>query len=105
MESTSLFLGSLVSILTLLGTVWWSAITVNNMQRDVSSLKKDLSSVQETMISTNELLLDRATKLNQIEASIEDVLVHMVKLVYVNSNHVLFETHDGDIFKVPLFEG
>lgn len=60
-------LGGLTSMLTLLCTVWYAAISLNNMHHTVKDLSKD-----------------------------------MMKVVYVNHDHLMIRAGDGRDIKLPF---
>ncbi|CAM0101158.1 hypothetical protein PODOV005v1_10026 [Vibrio phage PS32B.2] len=59
--------GGLVSLMTLLGTVWYAAISLNNMQHSMSELNAE-----------------------------------MLKVVYVNHDHLMIRAADGRNIKIPF---
>ncbi|CAH9011779.1 TMhelix containing protein [Vibrio phage 409E50-1] len=60
-------LGGLVSLMTLLCTVWYAAISLNNMQHSMSELNEE-----------------------------------MLKVVYVNHDHLMIRARDGRDIKLPF---
>lgn len=102
LEATSLLFGSFVAILTLLSSVWYTAIAVSNRNRDIIFMKDELMSIKDSIESINETMAERNERLEKVERSLEEIMHEMIKLVYINSDHVLLEAYDGRVVKVPM---
>lgn len=66
-EKQAWTLGGLVSLMTLLCTVWYAAISVNNIQHSMKELNEE-----------------------------------MLKVVYVNHDHLMIRAGDGRTIKIPF---
>lgn len=102
LEATSLLFGSFVAILTLLSTVWYTAVSVSNRNRDILFMKEELSVIKDNLEGINTTLAERDERLEQVERTLEEILQEMVRLVYINSDHILLETFDGRVVKIPM---
>lgn len=102
LEATSLLFGALVAILTLLSSVWYTAVAVNNRNRDIGYLMGEATGVKSRFEHLDSILDDNDQRLEHVEHCLEDVLNDIVKLVYINSDHILLEDKKGRVVKVPM---
>lgn len=101
-ETTSLWIGSTVGLLTLASAIWISAVSMNNRQRDIGFMKEELITIKDSLVEINKCVKDKDDRLDKVERTLEDVLQEMVKLVYINSDHILLEAYDGRVVKIPI---
>lgn len=102
LEATSLLFGSFVAILTLLSSVWYTAIAVSNRNRDILFMKEELISIKESIEDINVAIAEKNERLEEVERSLDQVIHEMVRLVYINSDHVIIEAYDGRTVKIPM---
>ena len=104
LEATSLLFGSFVAIITLLSSVWYAAVSVSNRNRDILFMKEDVLSIKDSIESINNTLAERIERLDRVERTLDALREEMIKMVYINSDHIIVEDHEGRAVKLPMLK-
>lgn len=102
LTAVELLMGIATAMLTLLSSVWYTAVSVNNRNRDILFMKEGISSINESLHAIDATLVDRDERLELVERNLEEALQEMVSVIYINSDHILLETYEGRVVKVPM---
>lgn len=104
-QETSWTFGILTALLTLLSSVWYTSAAVNNKNRDVSHMRDDLVDITDALNNIKETLALQEHQLEDLDRVVKESLTERVKLLYVNSDHILLEAQGGRVIKVPMIKG
>lgn len=102
-ERISLVAGTIVSMITLLGSVWYAAIAATNVTRDLQDTQKLLTQFNENLKSnTSEVYVlkedVKGLKLAQAQYSRTTPTI-----LYVNDKYILLGTPSGEPVKVSIY--
>lgn len=102
-ERIVLFLTGVVSFISIMCTVWYAAMSVNDLTHAVSDANKNITTIQTTIEdynTKNQILQEQVGKNTDF---ITDLKENGVTAIYINDDHGVFQSN-GYRYKMAIYD-
>lgn len=105
-ERISLWLTALLTLSALFGSVWYAAVTVNNLIHGVDSATEAVVDLNRTVTKYVEITSEQQIAVSELITRQGDLEKERIILVYIDEveGYVLMSEPDGTTFKLQLHQ-
>lgn len=100
-EKVSLTLGAVVSLVTLIGSVWYAAISFNSLSVSIDRYSTEMVALKTKVDEKEGVHAGYEKRLDSLEYNQRLLIAKTPTIVYVNTKFIILSTASGEIVKIP----
>lgn len=102
-ERIGILLASVVSFLSIIGTVWYAAIAVNNLTHEISTANTNISKIEKVVTKQSQEAAMMFDLVNANQRDVSFIKKTTPKVLDISTKYVLM-TSDGESFKLVRYK-
>jgi mannose/fructose/N-acetylgalactosamine-specific phosphotransferase system component IIB len=99
-ERITLFLTGAVSFLTIMATVWYAAVAVNNLTHEITKANTNFSKIEMLVTAVDQKYEVLESRVDILEIEVTNIKRSTPKAFIQREGYVVFEGRDGTTFSI-----